>query len=274
MSSDLFQQVSLSADEVALIFSLINQPELGKSILASTYGRLSHTTLEDKLTTASHSLLARRLAAITERGTVKLDESLEKMFYPIVKFDSMIQVTINDNPEEGPSITNVYLGRQGKFAAHQIELGVVHHLSTGKISDLPVLITGWLGLPESAAPDIEAELAAKPHTIPMRDFAELPEKSKKRGMAGLESLGFSPRLAELMVDASIRPARKGTVVRVEASSETIAKTDLNEGGAGLLYLIAEDSSWIFQFDHANDAAVGKIVAGTKLHLNAILTQLI
>ena len=107
MSDSTYTRFSLSADETALVFSLINQADLGKSILANTYGKISAGAIEEKLTTASHSLLARGYVSISEKNTVSLSSEIEPVLFPLVKFKNILQVTMNTNQENGPEIKQV-----------------------------------------------------------------------------------------------------------------------------------------------------------------------
>lgn len=259
MSEPACINISLSADETALVFSLINQAEMGKSILQSTYGKISSSAVEEKLTTASHSLLARGFASITQKGTVSLQNNIESAFYPLVKFYNILQVTINSNQEDGPEIINIYLGRQKNFTALRTRMGVVYEFTYGNLDHLAQLVNDWLGLPQNN--DQYEELSKSDLKISMLVFAKLDSMSSLQSAEKLQKIGFSKRLADALLKDVQSPHKRGSVMLTEMTSENYQTKNIDEGGAGFLYLAGKVSCWLLTFTEANDNTVLRVIPG-------------
>ena len=261
------KNASFSADEVALLFSLMNKPELGRSVLETTYGEIGETVIEEKMTTASHSLLARQHVRISEKDIIIVEENVESLLSPLVVFDGMIQFSLNENADEGPNITNIYLSKKDKFAAHVIDLGVVHKITSGSIDEMPELISGWVNLPDKYPPKIFEKLEKSDYSIKMAAFAELMSFSPKRGAEELEKLDIDSDIAMALAEDACRPKLRGSIVRVEYTSENPNEVNFDEAGAGLLYIVGKNAGWLLIFDSAVDDTVGRIIPGNKDNLD-------
>lgn len=273
MQQPIYESLSLSADEMALAFSLINQSELGKGVLTATYGSIPASKSEVILTTASHSLIAHGFASLTSKQSVALDTNLEQMLFRLVKYGDILQVTINDGVETGPQIINIHLSSKGQFTAHFIELGVVHRLHGGLFSALPELISHWVKLPTSIAANLETDLAEKSYVVRMQAFAELMDPERKDGAQALQALGVKTTIANALAKDSQAPIRRGSIVLANTSSES-KEADFNQAGAGLLFLVGPNASWLFSFDKATDNTSGRLLPGTTATLFKEVKRLI
>lgn len=76
------KSLSVSVDELALLFSLIDQSDMGKSVLQSAYGEIPSQAIEERLTAASHSLLAQKVTTLSQNKTITVDHSVGVMTPP------------------------------------------------------------------------------------------------------------------------------------------------------------------------------------------------
>jgi hypothetical protein len=260
MTKNDLLKISISVEELALLFSLIQEAEAGKSILYSTFGNISAASAEEKMTTASHSLLARGYARITEKGAVALDKDIELMVYPLVLFRNILQVTINENGGSGPEIINIYLGKKDTFTSLRVKLGVVYELTHGKPEELPALINKWITLP--AELDFDKELSGKEYRMSMLLYTQIADMDMKESAMKLEEIGLPPIIARKMAEDIISPIKRGTVLLTEMNSENFRQKNTEEGGEGFFYLLGKNSGWILSFSHADDQAIARILPGS------------
>ncbi len=85
-----------------------------------------------RLSAASHSLLARNLCTINQRGHPVLDSALERTLLPLFKFDRFYQISV----VIGETQTNVtvHVRLRDSFTARTVQAGVVHILDTRPIA--------------------------------------------------------------------------------------------------------------------------------------------
>lgn len=261
MTETFVTKLNLSVDELALIFSLINQPELGKSVMLQAFGELKPETMDEKLITASHSLLARELASITEKGTVELLDGIDISLFPLIKFHNILQVTINANQPSGPEIVNIYLGKNDHFTTLSIHLGVVYHLTNGRLENLPELVATWLEMPEMN--EEKKNSNTKGTEIKMQTLATLDEVDIGEGVIQLTALGFDQHDAELLMNAIENPKQRGSVILTNINSENFQERKLEEAGAGFIYVVGVESSWVFSFKEAHDTTTASVLPATQ-----------
>lgn len=268
---------SLSIDELALVYSAINMPEAGIAVLNDYYGKLGKSSIEDKLTTASHSLLSKKLATVNVHGTVVLDENFEKTIFALAKFKNMVQVTRNSKEYPEPIIYNIYINHSGRFTCHSVENGMIHNFSSGDLLALPQVIIGLINLPSNIDPQISENLIQGKNQISGQDFAQLPDMGVNRAARLLKTLGFNDVASEKLADDACNNILRGSIIVSNLSSDNIASADLSSAGAGFLYLAGKSSAWIYSFDEANDNTVGKISVGVadviQREISTMLTKI-
>lgn len=263
MSSSTIHKLSLSTDEMALVYSLLNLPTFGMRMLRDAYGDIQAPQIQEKLVTASHSLMARGIVGISDKGTVILDRILEKIFTPLIRFNNIIQTLENNSGKEGIiTATDYYIGKDGWFSSHEIDMGVIHHLFHGEVASLSKFIINRLSFPSIVAVDFELTINATKPSLKMSAYPELEQMGAEKALKKLEKFGVDTSIAMALVEAIYEPVRKGSVVLVDASSETIEKKDLNKTGAGFFWLIGEKSSWIMAFERGDENATALILPGT------------
>lgn len=269
--SDL-THVVFSVDEVALLFSLINQGEVGKSILQQAYGKISSSSLEDRLTAASHSLLARGHVSLTDNNILVLDPDIESLLFPLIKFSNILQVTVNENQKSGPEIRNVYLGTKADFTALQIRNGVIYDFTYGNVGWLVEFVAGWLDLPQTNP--FEMDLQRNHPLVPMEKYAELSTKPFPQALKGIQQMGYSGQLAETFTQDSCAPLKRGTVVLTDINSENFQNKDTSEAGAGFLFVVGRKHGWLLKFSAANDRAMATVLPGTTQQAIVEITKIL
>jgi hypothetical protein len=271
MNSISFLDYILSTEELAMAFSLVNRPDLGKAVLFETFGKLSQQAIEERLKAASHSLLARKFAEIGERGQAVLSDDIQSALYPIIKFKGMLQVVINN--EDEPVIMNAHLGVRGIFTCHWVEQGVVHHITSGDKFQLPGLITQYVSIPQPISLSHALQTQEGKYSIPMDTFASLPEMGVEKGLKELINNGLPQHLAKAFLDDLVQPKKRGSVSYIEVDSENVDKRSMDKAVAGLFFL-AGTSGWILTFPKKEKNQVGTILPGTVEVLEKCVAQLL
>lgn len=271
MVTSQITKISLSTDEMALVYSLLNMPNSGKALLYGAYGDIPAPKIEEKLVTASHSLLARDLVKISAKGTVVLNEALEKLFTPLVQFTNMVQVVVNNHEKEAViTATDYYLGKNGFFTSHEIDMGVVHRLFHGEVAALAGFILGRMPFPEDIAKNIDFALAKNKPGLKMADYPQLEQMGEEKAAAALTANGVDPLIAQVLSKDICSPVNRGSLVMAEVSSETLEKKDFSKTGAGFFWLIGKKSSWIMEFEHGDEETTALILPGTVKEAEKIL----
>jgi len=277
MTNQAITKISLSTEEMALVYSLLSLPASAKTLLFEMYGELPPAIVEEKLVTASHSLIARGMVTLSEKATVILHDKIAEIFTPLILFKNKLQVLYNDyGREEDPIVraTDYYLGNKDHFTSHEIDLGVVHHLFHGEISSLAEFVTGSLRLPVQNSEDVQDTLSGKSFPLKMADYPALEEMGQAQALAALKSNGFEPSIAESLSEAICNPVRRGSAILVDVSSETLESKDYSKTGPGFFWLIGEKSSWIMSFDDSDEETTSTILPGTAQMAEKLLKKLL
>jgi len=272
MNSTPFLDYTLSVEELAMAFSMVNRADLGKAVLFETFGKLSQQAIEERLKAASHSLLARKYAKIGERGFAVLSDDVQSALSQIIRFRGILQVVINDN-EEVALMMNVHLGLREIFTCHWVEQGVVHHIISGTNTRLPALITQLVSIPQSILPSYTSQIQKGKYSIPMETFAELPEMGGEKGLQELIKTGLPQQLAEAFLDDLVQPKKRGSVSYIEVDSENVDKRALDEAVAGLFFLIGK-FGWMLTFSKKEKSQTGTIFPASEEILEENVIQLL
>ena len=262
MSSVNLLHYTLSAEEIALTFALINRPDLGKAILWETFGEISAQGVEERLKAASHSLLARGLAQISRNGIALLDEQLQSAVFPLCTFSGMLQIVLNIRASEEFLLLNVHLGREDMCTVHWTEQGVIHHIIYGKLDQIPEMIESMVSMPHVLEDRLLSRIQNAKHRILMESFAKIEGMTPKEGWAMLEKeYGWDVELAEAFLTDLHQFKKRGFVSYVDVNSENIEHHNLDEAVAGLYFLVGEQG-WILTFPKG-DEQWGILLPGTR-----------
>jgi len=271
MNSMSFLDYTLSAEELAMAFSLVNRADLGKAVLFETFGKLSQQAIEERLKAASHSLLARKYAKIGEGGLAVLSDNVQSALFQIIKFSGMLQVVINS--EEDTLMMNAHLGICEIFTCHWVEQGIVHRIISGTNAQLPGLITQLVSIPQSISSSHTLQLQEGKYSIPMEIFADLPEMGVEIGLKALIKIGLPQQLAEAFLEDLVQPKKRGSVSYIEVDSENIDKRTMDEAVAGLFFLVGK-FGWILTFPKKEKNQIGTIIPVSSEIFEKDVTQLL
>jgi len=249
---------TLSTEELAMALSLANRPDFGKMILLDNLGELSQTAIEERLKAASHSLLARKFASIGKRGLAILDDELQNALTPLILFDGMIQVVINQSL---PLITNFHLGLNHRFIAHWVEQGVVHRLIQAETKLLPQMISELTSLPSKISPKLESQITQSAFRLSMETFADLTELDFKSGLKILVENGLDSQLAKALLTDLLEPTTRGSVNYLHIDSKNMEQAGSMTGTPGLFFVTGK-SAWILVFSGTGTSQIGSLLAGT------------
>jgi hypothetical protein len=125
---------NLGLEELALCLGLINHQDLGRSLILDIYPSLSSTQIDERLTSASHSLLAHGLCGIGKNGEIVLEKNLEKVIHALAKFDKLVQINITNLQTQASA--RIHIVRNTSFTSHMVSIGVVHTLEHGSYRNL------------------------------------------------------------------------------------------------------------------------------------------
>jgi hypothetical protein len=250
---------SLSTEELAMAFSMINRPDMGKAALFETFGELSQTAIQERLKAASHSLLARKFASIGERGMAVISNELQGALAALILFDGMIQVVVH---ETQPVITNFHLGLGGQFTSHWVEQGVVHHMIQASLKNLPGFISQLASLPTKISTKLESQILEDSYKISMESFANLTEMKFEAGLDVLVKAGLDLHLAKILLGDLFEPMKRGSVSYIPVDAKHLEQGHLEKGVPGLFFVIGK-SSWILAFSGIGKEQIGSLIPGTS-----------
>ncbi|OQY90395.1 MAG: hypothetical protein B6D38_03640 [Anaerolineae bacterium UTCFX1] len=251
-----------------MALSLVNRPDLGKMVLLDNLGELSPMAIEERLKAASHSLLARKFANIGKRGLALLDDELQRTLTPLILFNGMIQVVINQTL---PVITNFHLGFDQRCTAHWTEQGVVHRLVLTEVKHLPQLISALAPLPQQIATKLEAQISQSAFRLSMGTFTELTELDFDAGLNILMENGLDSRLAKALLVDLLEPRARGSVNLLPIDSEHMEQGHSMSGTPGLFFVTGK-SAWLVTFSGVQQ--VGRLLAGTTAMLEKCIRELL
>lgn len=271
MLSQDITHISLSVDETALLFSLMDQAETGKIILSDTYGEITPETLENKLTAASHSLLARQFVAITNDSKIQIKDEIQKVFLPLIQFKNILQLTKNTNNNKF-EICNMYISLNNYFTALSIVTGVVYEFFHGSIENIGNIIKKYILFPENLSySDFFSTHAPE---IVMSDFSNLNSLTYQDQIILLSKTGLPQNICKTIIKSLQSQHSRGSVIITDINSDNYHSKNVEEAGGGFIYTIGSESSWLLNFDQTNDRTKAKINPGTISQLDNEITRLI
>lgn len=260
------KKLSLSADEVALILSLLEHPDLGRQTLSLTYGELPQSIVEHKLVTASHSLLAHNYVTFRNETEIILQSEIKQIFSPVLEFNNVIQFT-SHNDETGLVITNIYINTQHKFTAHNITNGVIYNYQYGVASGIPDLIAQWVNLPNTQSNGYEKLLRQLNISMKMVEFVGLVDLPFAGKVNMLSEYGVDNVLARQLAEDISETSRRGSIVQTGIEPDNIENYDFDRASAGLLYVIGQNHAWFLSLEETNENAVGNLISGNLDNLS-------
>jgi len=260
------RELSLSIEEFSLSLSLCGRSDLGKNLLDSVFGLLEPNILQERLVSASHSMIARGLCSISPTATVLLDEKYQTMLLPILRFTSLIQYVIT-GPDGIPALMNIHLGKDGTFSAGRVEWGVTQKLWHGSLKDLPEWLAGLLPLDPKP-------VSFQPISINMAEFTDFQKQETGVTAKYLKEKGISAETAARVAQAITQPQQRGSMLRIPANDAEISTFKEEGAGPGILFSSNSDGAIFFRCDTFSDSVTGQLISAQPDMIQAIVLSLI
>lgn len=266
METTSIQELSLSVEEFSLSLSLCGRSDLGKNLLDSIFGVVEPNILQERLISASHSLIARHLCSISPTATILLEEKYQTMLLPFLRFNSLVQFVIN-GPEGLPALMNIHLGKDGTFSAGRVEWGVTQQLWHGPLKNLPDWLAGFL--PLDPKPEV-----SQPISLSMADFTAFQKQETDAVSNTLKEKGMPEVTAERAAQAITQPQQRGSMLRIPASDKDIADFKEEKAGPGILFSANADGAFLFRCETFSDKVTGQLMPAQSDVIRAVVMALI
>lgn len=247
-----FTLYSLGLEELAMALGLINRADMGRQLLASIYDNLTEAQIESRLSSASHSMLARGLASISDKGSPTLQSGLEQALFPLARFDYVLQISrVQDGKQVGAT---VHVQKGKSFTSHSIQAGVVHVLEYGVYKALPAYLSDTFHVTDGKeAGAVEYQWPVTPGIL---GEALRSEKSAALLKILLQA-GLPDPDAQNLADDLAHQIIRGTILRVSAGAEMDMDKLAGLDKQMLMLLSSQKRNWLFEFTSTNDASAGK-----------------
>ncbi len=253
MSKTGIATYSIGMEELAMAFNLINRADLARELLTSIYDNLSDAVVEARLTTASHSLLARGLTGIKTGGAPNLDADFEQALFPMAQFDYALFLSVVRSDRAQTASIHV---RKGKtFTSHTVQLGVIHLLEHGKTAGLADFICDVFEDFGSAKEPTE-NLACKVSWKALAQ-AQQPDVKLEKVIELLTAAGVAPATAKILAEDLTKQEYRVILLRSMINSEMPVDDMKKAEKHSLMLLKSKDRCWLFGFASAEDDSEGE-----------------
>lgn len=251
MTNTLFTDYSLGLEELALAFGLINSRGMAQQLLQGAYDNLTASQVDERLTAASHSMLARGLTSLSKNGKAQLDNGLEKALFPLVRFDHLVQ--LNLVLSEGQATATIHVQKGKTFTAHLVKLGVVHILTHGAIKDLGEYI---LSVFDKIGVEAKSAAYKQPITLGVLGAALRQAQETKVVSNILVEEGWGEAEAKFLAEDLAIQSLRGTLLRVDGNQSANVEQIKTQSTKNLLALKGKQRSWLFTFSSTQDDQSG------------------
>lgn len=261
---------SLGIEELAMSLGIINRADLGRELLSSIYDNLSEDQIDARLSSASHSLLARGLVAISKSGSPILESRLEQAIFPLARFDSLLQVSlVKDDRQVGSTI---HIQKDKAFTSHSIQGGVVHVLEHGSYKNL----SGFVG-------DVFNGTEMKGKATGVADWTVTPgilgeavrmNKDQKGIQELLKNNDVPDSDAKMLSEDLASEKSRATLLKIKADHSLHMDAIKKAPKEMLMYLQGDKRSWVFNFSSTEDSAKGKCQSVDTAQFKKVLTAFI
>lgn len=267
MTKNQFKKLSLSAEELALAFSMTNHPDIGRRLLDSVTPNQTNEQKDAHLTAASHSLGAHGFVKFTQKQVPVLNDALEESLFPMVRFDQVIQLSRASASEQHMRI--IYMQQHGTFTAHQVERGVIHILETGETRDLAIYMSQAFS--EVGEDDLERSIAPG-HKLSLGLLGKII-KSRKSGDDPVKMLveaGLSKEICIQLGEDMIEQVLRGSLISMDIPGDNPLDVTTGQTKTTLLLLAGKERKWLFEAPTAKD---DEIVCVTLINKSAFIQKL-
>ena len=244
---------SLGIEELAMLFGLINRPDLGRALINSVYENLTDDQMDQRLTSASHSLIARGLCGVSPKGMPTLENDVELVLFPLIKYDYLVYANIYRS--DGVATGTIHVSKNKAYTAHFIQAGIAHVLESGEYGSLSSYIED-LFRNFGDQPNGKLEI---PKDVKINDLGSLLEKGMDEGKIKKYLLGrkWPNETAGALSHDIANYLYRGTVLRVNSDHTATAEAIKNASKQSIMLLKGPDRSWLFNFPSSDEGAVGE-----------------
>jgi hypothetical protein len=241
---------TLGLEELALALGILNKADMGYALMRSVYENLTTEQIEERLTAAGHSLLARGDIAISDKGSPILEDGLENAIFPLIHFDKILQLSVVRGGDQFASSIHIQEGK--KFTSHNVQADVVHVLEHGDVKDLPMYLVDAFS--EIGKDETESGAVAARITPTMLASAAREKNIKKLEEVFVKENWHQKDAKELASDLIDQ------IVRVTLLFQLVNSTQSSpvqgEEGKMIWLLQGKNRSWLFEFPSIQDNAEG------------------
>ncbi|MBN2385607.1 MAG: hypothetical protein JXB85_01205 [Anaerolineales bacterium] len=268
-SKDTLKLFSLGLEELSLALGMINCPELGRDVLAAIYPEADQQEVDIRLSTASHSMLARGLCTISAAGAPVLDPILEQALFPLARYDRLLQVSLVR--PAGQIGATIHTQKRRGFTSHTIQSGVIHILESGPLEALPGFLENVFA--EMGHGGQSARIKAR-ITPALLGEATSRGQNQAQVKQSLVDAGWKAAEAGQLAEDVVGQTLRATILRLETKhSDTIE--DVQKSTKPMLLLLkGQQRTWAFEFPSADDSAQGSIQLLDRKALETLLKSFV
>lgn len=252
----------LSAEEVALALNLVGQPEIGHSTMIAQLGPLSQEDARARLLAAGHSLMARGLLTMNAEGSLFLEETLARVARVLSHADFTIRYS---RSHQNMDLSLSYHFSKGAIFEHQIEKGVVHHI-TARQSANDVIKGGLMFLEISQTRPFTCPVVELPNDL-LDEIKDDPAPTiiQRR----LEHARVPAETCDMLTKDLSNTQYRGSILRVEYDENSTPTSD-----RGLLVLRGPERLWLLRPSVQEGKRYVTLLPGTEQTLRQEVTAIL
>lgn len=241
--------VSLALEELAVALGLAGSPETAKGLLLSNYAEMNSDEERGRLLAANHSLMARNLLTLKEEPS--LDKNLTQVIRFIFQNDFILRLSKGSGETEQ---LHTFYFRKAQIVGHEIDRGVVHHLSSGLSPD--DFIAKSLNFYDLSRAKSKQPGVVIPYKVLEEARAAAPS-GPARILAILEKAGITTSVSTPLTEDFTQPSYRGSVMRVDYEKNKLVSN------RGFLVLRGKARTWLFTIFEKDKEPYVKVFIGTS-----------
>jgi hypothetical protein len=259
---------SLGLEELAMALGVINCGDLGHSLLTTVYDKLTEEKIEERLTSASHSLMARGLVGITNNSTPVLEKTFEQALFPLAHFDHLIHLSLVQKKEQLTS--TIHIRKNISFSSHSVDAGVIHLLEYGNYSDLPSFLGNLFMDSQKNNDGIKLDVD---NSITPLILSRATKETKQKNIEEIFlSNNWNQKQAKNLAEDISKQIMRGTIVYGKVSGDAQLE-NLEDIPRQMLWILkGKKRNWVFQFPSTDDNALGSVLQIDKNSFTEIISN--
>lgn len=235
---------TLSADELAYCLYAVNAAALAATMLKSTHPDASDAERMNRLQTAGDELATRGWCKPSGTGLPVLAGRLESAVFPLIRYDYMVQAEITRPDLHSIADINILSNRLFTSLIHPSpDLYILEHGHPNALSAYVSKLFLDFG---------EGGSKSKKREINYTSVSEAMEIDTNKQLNMLTTAGFGKTDAEQFVSDFSNASYRGSIMRINANSQTEPDAVETSKKPLLLLLRGSQNSWLFEFSSANE----------------------